>query len=270
MIHEVSQGFALAVTITPSGDAGGPKYSGYGDAKTVGLGYNPTNQPCGLVLDCRQVCRRRKQRSGVRAGILAVKIALGLKAHSGWAALVAVGSGDGELCVVDRLRVELVEEADAQWAKQPYHAAEFLKPAEARAMVRRGVEAAHRHARREIEAALHRSRQASHEIVACAVLVGELMPNWSVEEILAVHFRMHKAEGVLFRDALARAAEACGLNLVAIPEKFLTEHAERMLATPLNALMKTIATLGKSVGSPWGKDQKDAALAAMIGLNGPE
>ena len=37
------------------------------------------------------------------------------------------------------------------------------------------------------------------------------MPDWSVEEILAVHFRMHKAEGVLFRDALVEAANACGL-----------------------------------------------------------
>jgi hypothetical protein len=30
------------------------------------------------------------------------------------------------------------------------------------------------------------------------------MPDWSIDEILAVHFRMHKTEGVLFRDALAR------------------------------------------------------------------
>jgi len=31
------------------------------------------------------------------------------------------------------------------------------------------------------------------------------MPDWSTDEILAVHFRMHKAEGELFRDALVRA-----------------------------------------------------------------
>jgi hypothetical protein len=30
--------------------------------------------------------------------------------------------------------------------------------------------------------------------------------------------------------------------------------------------MKTIAALGKSVGPPWGKDQKEATLAAMIAL----
>jgi hypothetical protein len=30
----------------------------------------------------------------------------------------------------------------------------------------------------------------------------------------------------------------------------------------------TIASLGKSVGPPWGQDQKDASLAAMIALHG--
>jgi hypothetical protein len=172
------------------------------------------------------------------------------------------------LHVVDRCRLELAEEADAQWAKQPYHAAEGLRSDEARKVVQRGVAAARKLAVREMRAAVKRAREAKHEIVACAVLVADPMPDWSVEEILAVHFRMHQAEGVLFRDALARAANACGLRLVAIPEKLLTEQAEWALATSASALMKRIATLGKSAGAPWGRDQKDAALAAMIALQG--
>jgi hypothetical protein len=83
-----------------------------------------------------------------------------------------------------------------------------------------------------------------------------------------VHFRMHKAEGVLFRDALARAAQACGLRFFGIHEKRLDQQAELALATSVNSLRKTIASVGKSVGPPWGKDQKDAALAAMIALEG--
>ncbi len=92
------------------------------------------------------------------------------------------------------------------------------------------------------------------------------MPDWTVDEILAVHFRMHKAEGVLFRDALARAAGSCGLRFFGIPEKQLDELAERELATSVNSSRKLIASLGKSVGPPWGRDQKDATLAAMIAL----
>lgn len=195
-----------------------------------------------------------------------MRIALGWKAHSGWAALVVLGVRDGELEIVDRRRIELVEAADAPWAKQPYHAAEGLPMHEARRVVQRGVEAARRLAVQELQATVKRAHEVGHDIVACAVLVAAPMPPWSVEEILAVHFRMHKAEGVLFRDVLARAADACGIRLVAIPEKLLTEQAEKVLAAPASVLIKKVAALGKSAGPPWGKDQKDAALAAMIAL----
>jgi hypothetical protein len=191
-----------------------------------------------------------------------------MKAHSGWAALVVLGTRSGELQVVDRSRMELVEEDDASWAKQPYHAAEGLKGGDARDLVRRGVETARRIAVRKMRTTVKRVREAGHEVTACAVLVVDPMPDWSVDEILTVHFRMHKAEGVLFRDALARAAGACGLMFLGIPEKQLDEQAERALATSVNSLRRTIASLGKSVGPPWGKDQKDAAPAAMIALQG--
>lgn len=186
-----------------------------------------------------------------------MKVAFGMKAHSGWAALVVVGKRDGEFVVVDRRRIELVED---EWAKQPYHAAEDLKPDAARDVVKRGVEAAHRVALREMRAAVKRERERENEVTACAVLVANPMPNWSTEEILAVHFRMHKAEGVLFRDALVYATRECALMLVEIPEKLLMNHAERALGTPSSGLGKKITTIGKSVGPPWGKDQKDLLL----------
>ena len=72
---------------------------------------------------------------------MCMKIAFGVKAHSGWAALVAIGKRGSDFAVVDRRRIELVEDP---WAKQPYHAAEKLKPDAAREMVTRGIEAAHR------------------------------------------------------------------------------------------------------------------------------
>ncbi|MGH9874103.1 MAG: hypothetical protein ACRD9S_16755, partial [Pyrinomonadaceae bacterium] len=179
--------------------------------------------------------------------------------------LVVLGTRDGELQILERSRLDLVEE---EWAKQPYHAAEELKPAEARKVVKRGIDAAKRIALREMRIAVKRTRERGFEVRACGLLVGNPMPDWSVDEILAVHFRMHKAEGVLFRDVLAQSAEACDLRLVAIPEKSLPEHAEAALTRSASSLAQETTALGKSVGSPWGKDQKDAALAAMIALHG--
>ena len=190
-----------------------------------------------------------------------MKVVFGLKAHSGWAALVALGKNGANFVVVDRSRLELVEE---EWAKQPYHAAEELEPNKARDVVKRGIDAAHRIARRELKAALKRERDRGNEVIACAILVGTPMPDWSVEQILAVHFRMHQAEGVLFRDALQSATKASELKLVTLPEKTLLQEAEKSLRTPASDLLKTVSALGKSAGPPWGKDQKDAALAALV------
>jgi len=194
-------------------------------------------------------------------------ISLGLKAHSGWAVLVAVGFCRRNYHILDRRRIELIKDDVGLRAKQPYHAAQGLRGLAATNFISRSVEAAYRSSVREIRAALDRSRELDHEIVACVVLAPDPMPDWSTDEILAVHLRMHKAEGVLFPNALIRGARACGLNVVTIPEKQLSTHAERSLTTPINNLMKKVETLGKSVGAPWGKDQKIATLAAMIGLH---
>jgi hypothetical protein len=198
-----------------------------------------------------------------------LKIAVGLKAHSGWAALVAIGVAGDELQACDRRRIELVEPGDVGWAKQPYHAAEDLPPDKARRLVDRGVNAAHRVAAREMQALVKRSNKAGHEIVGCAVLVPAPMPDWTTGQILAVHMRMHKAEGVLFPAALSRAAAACNLNLFAIPEKELGARVEKSLGISLDTGMKQAVTLGQSVGPPWGKDQKLATLAAIIALGEP-
>jgi len=199
-----------------------------------------------------------------------VKAVLGLKSHSGWAALVVLGTAGGDLHVIDRRRIELVKEADAEWAKQPYHAAEHLKPEIARDVVKRGVVAARQIAAREMRAVVQRTRAAKHKIAACAVLVGDPMPNWSVAEILAVHFRMHKAEGALFQDVLGAAARACGITLVAVPIKQLATQARTAFGPRATKILTQIALPEKSVGPPWGKDQKEATLAAAIALRGSQ
>lgn len=197
-----------------------------------------------------------------------MKVALGLKAHSGWAALVAIGISGGEFQVIDRRRLALVEPRDSAWAKQPYHAAETFERKKARDVVKRGTDAAYRIALKQIRTTVQRLEEQSHKIAACAVLMPGPMPEWTTAEILAVHFRMHQAEGVLFPDALANAAEACALKLVAIPEKTLTQIAQKTLGKSAIELTRLVAALGKTVGPPWTRDQKNATLAAMVALHG--
>ena len=192
-----------------------------------------------------------------------MQVAFGTKAHSGWAALVVVGRDQARFVVVDRRRIELVEEA---WGRQPYHAAEPLSAHDARALLTRGIAAAHRQATRELRSAVKRAQSGQCRVTACAVLAGQPMPAWSIDEILAVHFRMHKAEGVLFREALAAAATTCGLPLVSIPEKEIADHGGQALGLPVREVDRAMKAIGTTVGAPWGRDQKDAALAAIVAL----
>src|SRR3982074_3566722 len=151
-----------------------------------------------------------------------MRVAFGLKARTGRAVLVAVGGDVHEPRFIERSQIQLLPDG----AFAPYHAAEGLAPSKARESVSRAIEAAHGLAASGIREAARRIAEAGYDLCGCAVLVGTGMPSWSTDEILAVHVRMHKAEGELFRDVLT--------------------------------------ALGKSAGAPWGKDQKEAAAAALV------
>ncbi|HET6551916.1 MAG TPA: hypothetical protein VFG49_00100 [Dyella sp.] len=188
-----------------------------------------------------------------------MKVAIGLKAHSGWAVAVAVGLPDGQVQLVDRCRLSLVDSRSGAWARQPYHAAEGMPPVRAEAIVREGIEGARQASAQGVSALIGQLHDAGHEIAGGAVLTGSPMPAWTTEQILAVHIRMHQAEGQLFPDALAAAVCACGLPLGLLREKELDE-----LAPSACPWTDAVAALGKWAGPPWGADQKHAALAALV------
>ena len=180
---------------------------------------------------------------------------IGLKTHSGWAALVAIGKDRGDqFYLIERGRIELVDEP---WAKQPYHAAEGLSIEAARDVVRRGIDAARAIAIREMKVAIRRLKDCSYAAASCGIITGNPMPaDWTVDDILAVHLRMHKAEDVLFQDVLLSAAAKCRLKAVSVNEKRLFDEAGR-------TRMELIAEIGRKAGPPWRQDQRAAALAAM-------
>jgi hypothetical protein len=187
-----------------------------------------------------------------------VRVAIGLKARTGRAIAVAVGGES--LRVIDRTQMRLLPEG----AFAPYHVAEALPPGARQASVDRDIAAAHRLAEEGIREIMGRLREAGHEVCGCGVLTGARMPAWTTDEIVAVHVRMHQAEGKLFRDALVTGARACGLAPATLQEKSALDDAAAALGTTRRDVESRLAVLGKSAGAPWGKDQKEAALAAMV------
>jgi hypothetical protein len=188
--------------------------------------------------------------------------ALGFRAHSGWAALVAVAGPVAQPTAVLRRRVVLSEGTP----RQPFHAAEGQPFAAAEDLVRRSTEEATALAERAVREAVAELRGMGHEAVACGVLLaaGRTLPGLS--EILASHALIHTAEGELFRDVLRQASRRCGLGLAEARERELEEQASRSLRRSPAELQRRVADWGKALGSPWAQDEKRAALVAWLAL----
>ena len=180
-----------------------------------------------------------------------MRVALGFRAHSGWAAMVAVAGTTDAPRVLDRRRI-VIADPDMPGSKQPYHAAEGLPFAEAEALIRQALYSARALAVEAIAAAVKKLRSEGHQVVGCAVLTGSGKPLPELKKILSAHPQIHTAEGVMFREVLLWAAKKSRLPVIAVPEKSLDAKS-----------LERIASLGKLIGPPWTQDQKFATLAAL-------
>lgn len=83
------------------------------------------------------------------------------------------------------------------------------------------------------------------------------------------HALIHAAEGLLFREAIARAAVACGLEVHAMQESDLLEVAAKAWHARPDSIRKWLAELRRTVGAPWTTDEKLATLAGLLALRAP-
>lgn len=195
-----------------------------------------------------------------------MRVAFGFKSHSGWAVLIALGAERGAYRVLERRRVALIEDETPEWAGQPYHAADGQPAAQAEATVANGIAETQRTALAELRAARARIENDGHHVAACAVLAPAPLPHWNTADILAVHLRMHQAEGALYPTVLLQAAQELGIAPHRIAAKTVREDACRLLGVSAAELERRLAALGKPLGAPWGADQKSATLAALLAL----
>jgi hypothetical protein len=180
------------------------------------------------------------------------RAAIGVRAHSGWAALVAVAGKPGSVQVLDRRRI-VIADPQVVGANQPYHFAEKLEVqaaekhlASCAAVSGRLALAAFRDVLQELN---------GYDVAGAAILLASGRPLPSLPDVLASHALIHTAEGEFFRHAVRQACGSLGISVTGIREREIGEGS---------ALQQEIANLGKIVGPPWTQDQKMAALAAMM------
>jgi len=188
--------------------------------------------------------------------------AIGFKPRTGRAVLVVLVSEGANVEVLERAEVPLLPPGEFA----TYHAAEGLEPEAARKYVKGSIARAQRLATAAIRDAVKRCKAAGHEVAGCGVLVGTGMPEWTTDEILAVHVRMHKAEGELFRTVLVEGARECGLEPATLPDKTALDTAAKKLGLTRAKFDAQLAAIGKAAGPPWAQYQREAAAAALVAL----
>ncbi len=189
--------------------------------------------------------------------------ALGIRMHSGWGVLVAV-SGDGaSLEVLDRRRIVIID-PEIQGSNQPYHHAANLGLPESERYLANCAVISERLAFTAIGELLKELDARGCRIAGAAVLLASGRPLPPLAKILASHPLIHTAEGEFFRNAASRACERLKTPVTAIRERELEQQAKFSLGTAASRVQRTISTLGVSLGPPWTKDHKTAALAAAM------
>jgi hypothetical protein len=189
---------------------------------------------------------------------------VGVAEHGNSAVLVTVASG-GEL--LDRRRIDLTHglpthpyHHEGSWAVGRYLGSSWARPislAEAVALVERVREAALRGAHESLEGL---AATASVPIARIAIRVFPQLPP-TTEERIADTRASNVADSVMYRGALATAAEARGWSVHWYDrERVFHDAAAALGRQDVDAFLHA---MGRSIGPPWQAKHKLAAAAAL-------
>jgi hypothetical protein len=196
---------------------------------------------------------------------------VGVAEHSNLAVLVTVAPG-GEL--LDRRCIELTERGlpthphhhQGSWAVGRYlntPGAQALSLADAVALVERVGASAARGARENLEAL---AAAVPVPIVSIAIRACPPLPP-TIEERIADNRAQTVADAVMYREALATAAEARGWSVHWYDrERVFPEAAMALGREDIDAFL---AAMGRSIGPPWQAKHKLAAAAALAATAPP-
>ena len=193
-----------------------------------------------------------------------MRVAIGFKPRTGRAVMVVVGGEPAAPIFIEKGEIPLLPPGGFA----PYHVAAELPRSRRQASLDRDIATARGMAEQALRDVVRRCKSAGHEVAGCGVLVGNGLPQWTTEEIIAVHVRMHMAEGEMFRDVLVEGARACKLGPVTLPDKSAFESAAKSLELKPAQLEAKLAGLGRAAGPPWRKLEREAAAAALVALAG--
>ena len=197
--------------------------------------------------------------------------AVGVAEHGNSAVLVTVGPGRD---LLDRRRIDLTERGlpthphhhEGSWAVGRYRDSPWAREislAEAVELVARVRESAARGAREGLEAL---AATVPVPIAVIAIRVCPALPP-TTEERIADNRAQAVADSVMYREALAAAAEARGWSVCWYDREGVFREAAAALGR--EDIDAALSAMGRAVGPPWQARHKLAAAAALAALARP-
>ena len=188
----------------------------------------------------------------------AAEAVIGASDHYARAELVTLAVVDASPAFLDRRRVELI---DKGLPIAPYHHEALELDIDAAIdLVNQVRRSATEHASAAISTLLATYRA---QVLILPSSPYDSLPD-SLEEILSSRRLTLAADGMLYREALAEAAAELGMEVRRYPRKtdptVLAAEAMRVDVAEVTSL---IAQFGREAGTPWRKDHKMAAAAAL-------
>jgi hypothetical protein len=188
-------------------------------------------------------------------------VGIGARTKTGWAVLVTVGLEHGRPSVLDRRRLDLVDDQAQAFA---YHHAATLPLDDAASFLRDVDALTVERAKEGVTATVAALRFGGHDPVVLTVPVGGGSLPDDLATVLGNHTLLHTGEGLLYAEAVAEAGEAVGLTVVEVPAKELAGRLAVESGLGAASVDEAIGAAGKALGPPWRKEQKEAAQAAWL------
>ena len=197
---------------------------------------------------------------------MAAVAALGFRVHTGWATLVAIRGEPGRLEVLLRRRIELLPPGDSV-LRFVYHHASELPASQANHFVQQAEPVSQESSRIAVKEALHDLRSRGFVVQAAGIPAGSKpLPN-DLSAVVRSHPLIHAAEAALFRHAVECACRSCELTVISVREREVWPDAASAWGLKEATLRKQVDGLRRSLGAPWGTDQKTAAAFALRALH---
>jgi len=186
---------------------------------------------------------------------------IGIEDHYAWANLVSVTTSGPNEILLDKRRVELL---DQQLTASPYHHEALQMPLSGAEKLVRDVKAsANKRAKLALSSLIGELAPAKCRGIAIRVPPLPDLPA-TVAEVHANTWIMNRADGMIYHQALTRAAARLNLRVFYFEKDNVLELAAQARGKTARDLERQLTAFGTTLGPPWRKGHVVACAGAIF------